>query len=136
MIGYQVIDDIRLITGVRTVFTKIDLKIKPLDAGKIVIDKKLALADETLHDWLVGVDYTYTINPRWNLILQGDFAIAGDNDTDYAANVMLTYRISELNNLWMGYRYMRFKDNMIADNSVIGTDFVQQGPMLGWAFTF
>ena len=49
---------------------------------------------------------------------------------------MLTYRISELNNLWMGYRYMRFKDNMIVDDSAIGTDFVQQGPMLGWAFTF
>jgi hypothetical protein len=136
VVGYQLTDSTRLYTGVRGLFTKIDLKIKPLGQGIIAIDKKINLADETLYDWLLGGDYTYRINPRWSLILGGDVAIAGDNDKGLMGNVVLTYRISQLNNIWMGYRYMRFKDIMTADGVVIKTDFTQQGPMIGWAFTF
>jgi len=108
----------------------------PLGPGIIELDEKINLADVTLYDWLLGGDYTYRINPRWSLILGGDFAIAGDNDKGFMGNAVLTYRISQLNNLWMGYRYMRFKDKTIADGSILKTDFVQQGPMIGWAFTF
>ena len=136
MVGYQAHDSVRLYTGVRTLFTEIDLGITPLGPGLIEIEKKINLADETLHDWLVGADFTHQFNPRWGLILSGDVAIAGDNDQDFVTNVALTYRISKLNNLWMGYRYMRIKDKMTEDGVDIKTDFVQQGPMLGWAFTF
>ena len=136
VVGYQLTDSIRLYTGARALFTQIDLKIKSLDPGIIKIDEKINLADETLYDWLLGGDYTYRINPRWSVILGGDFAIAGDNDKGLMGNAVLTYRISQLNNLWMGYRYMRFKDKMTSDGLVIKTNFVQQGPMIGWAFTF
>ena len=84
----------------------------------------------------MGADFTHQFNPRWGLILSGDIAIAGDNDQDYVANAVFTYRISKLHNLWMGYRYMRIKDKTADDGVDIKTDFVQQGPMLGWAFTF
>jgi len=136
VVGYQLTDGIRLYTGMRALFTQIDLTIKPLGQGIIEIDEKINLADESMYDWLLGGDYTYRINPRWSLILGGDVALAGDNDKGLMGNAVLTYRISQLNNLWMGYRYMRFKDKMTADGPVIKTDFVQQGPMIGWAFTF
>lgn len=136
MIGYQVQDNIRLYTGVRTIFSEIDLDITPLGSGIIEIEERINLADETLYDWLVGADYTYRFNPRWNLILSGDIAIAGDNDKDYVGNAVLTYRISKLNSLWVGYRYMRIKDRITEGGLDIKTDFVQQGPMIGWAFTF
>lgn len=136
MVGYQLKDSIRLYTGVRIIFSEIDLDITPLGSGIIEIEEKINLADETLHDWLVGADYTYRFNPRWSLILSGDVAIAGDNEKDYVGNAVLTFRMSKLNNLWMGYRYMRIKDTMTKDGIDIKTDFVQQGPMIGWAFTF
>ena len=70
------------------------------------------------------------------MILGGYCAIAGDNDKGLMVNDVLTYLFSHLNNHWMGYRYMRFKDKMTSDGLVIKTNFVQQGPMIGWAFTF
>ncbi len=136
IVGYQVKDSVRFFTGVRTIFTKIDLNITPLESGIIEIERKINLADETLYDWLVGADYTYRFNPRWSLILSGDVAVAGDNDKDYVGNAVLTYRFSKLNNLWIGYRYMRIKDTIIENDIDIKTDFVQQGPTIGWAFTF
>lgn len=134
--GYQLTDSIRAYTGVRALFTQIDLRIKPLGTGIIEIDNRIKLADETMYDWLLGGDYTYRINPRWSVILGGDVAIAGDNDKGLMGNAVLTYRISQLSSLWMGYRYMRFKDKMTSNGLVVKTDFVQQGPMIGWAFTF
>ena len=136
MVGYQVRDSVRLYSGVRVIFSEIDLDITPLGTGVIEIEERVNLVDETLYDWLVGADYTYKISPRWSMILSGDIAIAGDNDTDYVANAVLTYRISKLNNLWMGYRYMRIKDKFTEDGTDIKTDFIQNGPMIGWAFTF
>ena len=136
MAGFQVNDTIRLYTGVRTIFSEIDLKITPLGTGVIEIEDRINLVEETMYDWLVGADYTHKISPRWNLILGGDVAIAGDNDTDFVTNALLSYRISKLNNLWMGYRYMRIKDTITEDGLDIKTDFIQQGPTIGWAFTF
>ncbi len=136
MVGYQVNNNVRFYTGVRTIFSEIDLDITPIGSGIIEIEERINLADETLYDWLLGADYTFRFNSRWNLILGGDFAIAGDNDKDYVGNVVLTYRISKLNNLLVGYRYMRIKDEITEDGLVIKTDFIQQGPMIGWAFTF
>jgi opacity protein-like surface antigen len=135
-LGYQLDNGLILYTGVRYIFSEIDLKITPLGSGIIEIEEKIQVSDDKLTDWLVGAEYQYKFAGKWSALFSADAAIAGDNDTDYAANILLSYQISNLNNVWLGYRYMRIADKFTEDGVRTETDFVTQGPTFGWAFTF
>ncbi|KPJ92624.1 MAG: hypothetical protein AMJ55_09535, partial [Gammaproteobacteria bacterium SG8_15] len=59
-----------------------------------------------------------------------------DNDTDYSINAVVAYRINKLHNVWAGYRYLEIGNESETDGLKFDITFAQQGPMLGWAFTF
>ena len=80
----------------RYIFSEIDLEITPLGSGVIEIEEKIKVADENQYDWLLGGEYQYKFTPRWSALINADFAIAGDNNKDYTANALLSYRISKL----------------------------------------
>ena len=136
IVGYQLKNELMLFTGVRYIFSDRDLEVTPLGTGLIEVEEKITVVNEDLFDWLIGAEYNYKINNNWNFVVNADFAIAGDNDTDYAVNTTLTYRINKLNTFWAGYRYFRVKDKFVEDGVAIKTDFATQGPTLGWAFNF
>lgn len=141
LIGARVHNKIRLYTGVRYIFTTIDLSIRPEDPGGLIaINKDINLVDKSIFDWLVGASFHHQFSNRWGFHINADTAIAGDNDRDYMIDTAFSFRISKLNNIWAGYRYLAIGNDIVSNTSVgsvkYTVDFVQQGPTVGWAFTF
>ncbi len=134
--SYRVHENVRLYAGVRRTGTEIDLRIKPLEDGLTEINGKTTVADEHLLDWLVGVNLGFQLSDRWSTVIQIDTALAGDNDTDRQLNAFFSYRINHLHNVWFGYRYLEIGSEEGSGNARVETSFKQQGPTLGWAFTF
>ena len=136
IVGYTLDNGLLLYGGLRYIYSEIKVEITPLGSGIIEIEEKFTLADENLYDWLVGFEYQHELATNWSLIVNADAAIVGDNDKDYAANIALTFKLSKLNTVWAGYRYLRIADKMTEDGVRIETDFITKGPTIGWAFTF
>ena len=89
-----------------------------------------------MQDWIAGVDLGFRLSENWSTTIQADTAFAGDNDTDWQINAFFSYRLSELNNVWLGYRYLEIGNTEKNEGQRVKTSFTQQGPTLGWAFTF
>ena len=68
--------------------------------------------------------------------MSADAAIAGDNDQDVNTSAAIFFKINKLHNVWAGYRYLRIGNQTESDVGTLDVTFIQQGPMLGWAFTF
>ncbi|ABV86567.1 hypothetical protein [Shewanella pealeana] len=135
--GYEVTPGLRLFTGVRHVFSKIDLNVKPLsDDGLIHINANIPIADEHLFDWLVGVTYRYWLSESWGVSVGADTKIYGDNDRDYGFNASALYRFGDLHNVWIGYRYLQIGNDSEVDGVQYEMDFIEKGPQIGWAFSF
>ena len=75
-------------------------------------------------------------NDRWGVMVNADWAFTGDNDRDYGFDVRALYRISDLNNLWFGWRRLTIGNDTRIDGQEWKVDMTQSGPTLGWAFTF
>ena len=136
LIRYQTHKNTFLYTGVRYFFTKVDMDITPLGTGIIAIDKHINIADEHLFDWLVGIDLGHWFSQRFGISLSADAGIAGDNDKDYNVTAIALYRLNKLHNIWAGYRYLEIGNETDSDVGKLEVKFAQQGPMIGWAFTF
>ncbi|MDR8524572.1 hypothetical protein [Shewanella fidelis] len=135
--GYEVAPGLRLFTGVRHVFSKIDLNIKPLkDEGIININANVPIADEHLFDWLVGATYRYWFTESWGVSVGADTKIYGDNDRDYGFNASALYRFGDLHNVWIGYRYLQIGNDSEVEGVKYEMDFIEKGPQIGWAFSF
>ncbi len=135
LVRYEVHKNVLLYTGVRHFFTKLTMDITPLGSGIIAINQKLTVADENLFDWLLGINLNYRFNNRWGIMITGDLG-TGDNDTDYSINAVVAYKINKLHNVWAGYRYLEIGNETETDGLKFDITFAQQGPMIGWAFTF
>ena len=135
LVRYEVHKNLLLYTGVRHFFTRLTMDITPLGSGIIAINQKLTVADENLFDWLLGISLNYKFNNHWGVMVTGDIG-TGDNDTDYSINAVVAYKINKLHNVWAGYRYLEIGNESETDGLKFDITFAQQGPMLGWAFTF
>lgn len=60
----------------------------------------------------------------------------GDNDRNFSTEFRALYRVSDLNNVWFGYRYLQIGNNSKQDSIKYRVDMIQSGLTLGWAFTF
>ena len=134
--SYRIHRNVRLYAGIRRTGTEIDMRIKPLEDGITEIKGKTTIADEHLLDWLAGVTLDFKLSENWSTVIQVDAAVAGDNDTDRQLNAFFSYRINHLHNVWFGYRYLEIGNEESSGNTRVETSFKQQGPTLGWAFTF
>jgi hypothetical protein len=133
---FRVHDKMRLTLGVRHVLAKMTLDIKSTIRDRDLIDRKVTVTDDNLFDYMIGVNIDHWHSDRWGFMLNADVAVAGDNDRDYSVEVRALYRISELNNLWFGWRYLDIGNDTIIDGENYEIDMIQTGPTLGWAFTF
>ena len=131
---WQVHDDVRLVTGIRHVHAKLNLGITtrlPPDQTE-----QVKVTDDNMYDFLFGLSYSHWFNQRWGLMLNADVGLFGDNDRDFSAEFRALYRISDLNNVWFGVRYLQIGNDSTASGHLVKTDMTQAGPTVGWAFTF
>ena len=134
--SFRVHENVRLVTGVRQVFAKIELDILSTIGGNEVLDEQITITDSSKFDLLIGVNYSHWFNDRWGIMLNSDVGIAGDNDRDFSAEFRALVRISDLNNFWFGYRYLTIGSDTEMDGITYSLDMSQLGPTVGWAFTF
>lgn len=125
--GYEVAGGLVLLTGVRHTYSRFNVGVS---INGTPIDPITSSGHQ--FDWLVGLKYAHWFNPSWGLSLTVDSSIAGDNDVNRGINLAGMYRLSELNNIWFGYRYLNIQN----DSGTTQVDVTQQGPMIGWGFTF
>jgi hypothetical protein len=136
MASFRIHPELRLLTGVRYVHARLDVNLFVQAGDREVLDKTFPVSDDSQLDFLVGINYNHFFNHRWGVIVNADYAIAGDNDRDYGFDLRAIYRISDLNNLWFGWRYLNIGSDSFIDGQEWKVDMTQSGPTLGWAFTF
>ena len=131
---WKVHDDVRLVTGIRHIHAKLNLDITTrLPPGQ---SEQVKVTDDNMYDFLFGLSYSHWFNPRWGLMLNADVGLFGDNDRDFSAEFRALYRISDLNNVWFGFRLLNIGNDSTASGELVQTDMTQAGPTVGWAFTF
>jgi hypothetical protein len=134
--SFRVHENVRLVTGVRQVFAKLDLDVLSTIGGSEILNDQISVTDSSQFDLLIGVNYSHWFNDRWGIMLNSDVGIAGDNDRDFSAEFRALVRISDLNNFWFGYRYLTIGSDTETDGTTYSLDMSQLGPTIGWAFTF
>lgn len=134
--SFRVHDKVRLVTGVRHVFAKLELDIYSTLGDIEIIDRQVTVTDDNMFDLVFGINLNHWINNKWGLMLNADLRVAGDNDRNEALEFRALYRISDLNNFWFGYRYLNIGNDSEEDGIAYEVDMTQHGPTFGWAFTF
>jgi hypothetical protein len=127
---------VRLVTGVRHVLAKMELDIYSTLGDTEVLNERITVTDTNKFDLLLGINFNHWINDKWGLMLNSDLGIAGDNDRDFSTEFRAMYRLGDLNNFWFGYRYLQIGSDVHEDGIKYKVDMTQNGPTLGWAFTF
>lgn len=136
VLGYYVGAGFTAYGGMRQFGQKFTLETDALEDDGLGIDEKFNLVDERYSDAIIGLSWSRMLGERWRLTLAGDGNIAGDSDRNLLLEGRVGFRISDLNNVWFGYRYSQIKLTPDVDGPEVVTDFRQHGPTLGWAFTF
>ena len=134
--SFRVHDKVRLVTGVRHVLAKVELDLYSTLGGIEVINEQIVVTDEHQFDYLIGINFNHWINDKWDLMLNSDLGVAGDNDRDFSTEFRALYRVSEQNNFWFGFRYLQIGSDVNQDGVKTKLDMTQIGPTFGWAFTF
>ncbi len=134
---YKVPPSIRLTTGIRHFYTRINMEFNKAGQG-IGIDKKVEISEDHLFDWIFGFAADHWFNERWGVTGSVDVGLLGDNDRDFNAQAFAIYRVNTLHNVWIGYRHLVISNDVKSevDNTTIKTEFAETGPAIGWAFTF
>ncbi len=136
ILSYRPYQHFGVYTGVRRTGNKTKFKIRPAEDGLINIRFSETVVDEELYDWIAGVELAYGFSDRWLGVIQADTGLSGDNDTNRQVNAFFSYSFNDRHAAWFGYRYLLIGDKTREDGSRTESEFVQQGPTIGWAFTF
>ena len=134
--SFRVHDKLRLVTGLRHIYAKLELDVYAQIGSQEIFNERITVADESDLDLLLGINFNHWFNDRWGIMLNADSRVAGDNDRDRSIEIRGFYRLGSLNNFWFGYRYLRIGNDFSSDDTHFEVDMTQAGPTLGWAFTF
>ena len=126
--GYAITDNWEVLGGVR--YQDQDLQLSGLPSPPF--PSSLEISD-SWSDWFAGVRYNAALGAKWVVAWRGDVVVAGDSDTSYNTQIFFNRRIGETMALNVGYRYL--KDDY-SNDGVYGWDMVQQGPVIGYTWTF
>ena len=135
--GYEVTPGLRLLAGVRQIYSKLELDITPLsDDGFIKVNERINVSRENDFDMLVGLTYRYWFDDDWGISAGLDTKLFGQSDRNNGFNISVMYRLNEVHNIWIGYRYLHIGNDIEKEEVVQKTDFKEYGPQFGWAFRF
>jgi hypothetical protein len=134
--SFRVHDRVRLVTGVRHVFAKLDLDIQTNIGDNAILNEQVTVTDDNSFDLLFGINLSHWFTDRWGIMLNSDVGVVGDNDRDISIEFRALVRVSDLNNFWFGLRYLNIGNDTHTDGIEVKVDMSQIGPTVGWAFTF
>jgi hypothetical protein len=134
--SFRVHEKVTLFTGIRNIHARMDLKIRSTRESEDLINKTIKITDSSMSDLLFGLNFDHWFNSRWGIMLSADMGVVGDNDRDFSTEFRALYRISDLNNIWFGYRFLNLGNDVVTDSKKYKIDMSQHGPTIGWAFTF
>jgi hypothetical protein len=134
--SFRVSDGTYLLAGARYIHARMDLSLFVERDGQEILDERFRVTDDSQLDWLLGVSYTHSFNPRWGIMVNAEFSPVGDNDRDYSADLRALYRVNDGNSLWFGWRHLNIGDDTVVDGKEWKVDMRQSGPTIGWAFNF
>ncbi len=91
---------------------------------------------DDMWDYLLGLQYAWWMGntKRHGINLYGDVAVAGDSGSAWQVDVRYMYRVSKLNNFWLGWR--TYQSVTEEDDNGHATTINLNGPLAGWAFSF
>lgn len=89
--------------------------------------------DEDWTDWFIGLRTAYDLGEKWFFNWRIDVAIAGDSESSWNTALFFNRRFGKSMALNLGYRY--FEDEFI-EEGVYGWDVTQDGPIIGYTWTF
>jgi hypothetical protein len=136
ILGYRALENLVVYAGARQFGQTLTIDLEALQNDGLGFNTRLELVDEKYTDAILGASWTSPLSERWGLMLNADGNVAGDSDINLFLEARVQFRISQLNNLWFGYRGSRIKLTLPIEGGSITTDFKQHGPTIGWAFTF
>lgn len=134
--SYELNEHFDVYTGIRRTGNKTKFRISALEEGLVELNGRYTIIDEELYDWVLGATLKHSFNNRWRGELQMDYGIDGDNDEIQFVNGFLAYDFNERHSLWFGYRYLLIGNDVKEKGSREKSEFTQQGPTIGWAFSF
>jgi hypothetical protein len=134
--SFRVHDRVRLVTGVRHVFAKLDLNVQTSIGDNEILNEQVTVTDDNSYDLLFGINLSHWFTDRWGIMLNSDVGVVGDNDRDISIEFRALVRVSDLNNFWFGLRYLNIGNDTHTDDVDVKVDMSQLGPTVGWAFTF
>jgi hypothetical protein len=134
--SFRVHDKVRLVTGVRHIFAKLEFDIFSTIGDVPILDEHIVVTDDNMYDLVIGINFNHWINDRWGLMLNSDLGVLGDNDRNFSTEFRALYPINDLHNFWFGVRYLNIGNDSTQDGATYEVDMTQAGPTLGWAFTF
>ena len=126
--GYAFTDNWEVLGGIR--YQDQDLQLSGLPNPPF--PSSLGVSDNW-SDWFAGVRFNTALGAKWVMTWRGDIAFAGDSDSSYNTEIFFNRRFGETMALNLGYRYL--SDDYI-NEGVYGWDMVQQGPVIGYTWTF
>ena len=87
-------------------------------------------------DYNLGLEYGWWMGKtkRHGINLYGDVQAWGDSASTWAVDARYMYRVSKLNNFWLGWRH--YEQNLTDDDTGHKTVVSMSGPLVGWAFSF
>ena len=97
---------------------------------------KADVEPDDMWDYMLGLQYSWWMGQtkRHGINLYGDVAVGGDSDSAWQIDVRYMYRVSKLNNFWLGWR--TYQSVTEEDDNGHATTINLNGPLAGWAFSF
>ncbi len=126
--GYAFTENWEVLGGVR--YQDQDMKLSGLPNPPF---PSSARSSDNWSDWFAGLRFNAALGDKWVVTWRGDIAFAGDSDSSYNMEIFFNRRIGETKALNIGYRIL--EDDYI-NEGVYGWDMVQQGPVIGYTWTF
>ena len=90
--SFRIHPELRLLTGVRYIHARLDVNLWVQAGDREALEVTYRVTDDSQLDYLVGINYNHFFTDRWGVLVNADYAVAGDNDRDYSADVRALYQ--------------------------------------------
>lgn len=96
----------------------------------------ISVEPDDMWDYMLGLQYAWWMGDtkRHGINLYGDVAVGGDSASAWQVDVRYMYRVSKLNNFWLGWR--TYQSVTEEDDNGHNVTINLNGPLAGWAFSF
>lgn len=136
LVSYRVHPDLKLITGARMLYSKIELDIESRLNGQVISRRDISVTDDMQWDWLLGFTYVHQFNDAWALMLNADYAFHGDSDRNMGVDLRGWHYFNQKHSVWFGYKVLNIFNESREGGVEAEMDLTQHGITIGYAYSF